>query len=167
MDLVSALRVLAPPVILAAVTGVAVAAMATVGAPPPTSGVAVTVQGGALVTGPEAGMVPGTAGPLTVHLTNTGGSTVSVTAIGALAGDPVDDLGRPIVHCLPVVAIVSPLPEPVTVPAGATVSAELTVRLSATVQRACRDLSFPLGFSVTGATGVEPVTAPSAAKLAG
>jgi len=150
MKLVNVLRVLGPPVVLAAGTGLLVALMVTLsGSYPdrPARGLLVTAMSGTLVTGEDVGLLPGTLERRTVRLTNLHEVDIRVSGIGATASDPIDALGRPVTGCVPTVALVQPLASAVTVPARGTVQVELTVRLAATVQRECRPLRFQITYS--------------------
>lgn len=156
MSYVRASRVLVPPVLLALSSGLVVALMIILaGVPAERRGVdvAVLIESGTLVSGARTGIMPGTTERRTVRLSNTLDGDVVVTGVIALTSDPVDDLGRALVDCLPVVALVEPLVEPLTVPAGGTLDAELLIRLAITVQAECRDLRFPLTYSAR-TTGV-------------
>src|SRR5215470_4228239 len=93
MKLVNALRVLVPPVALAAGTGLVVALMITLWGPNadrPARGVFVTAMSGTLVTGADAGLLPGTTARRTVRLTNPHEVDVRVSGINATAGGPTD-----------------------------------------------------------------------------
>jgi hypothetical protein len=151
MKLVNALRVLVPPVVLAAGTGLLIASMIALAGPPagrPARGVLVTGMSGTLIRGADAGQLPGTVERRTVRLTNLREFDTKVSGIDATASDPVDALGRPVTGCIPTVALVQPLASAVAVPARETVEIDLTVRLATTVQRECRALRFQLTYSV-------------------
>lgn len=154
MNLVNALRVLVPPVVLAAGTGLLIALMITLSGPPvnrPAAGVLAMATSGPLVTGEDAGLLPGTVERRTVRLTNLREVDVQVSGVDAMASDPIDALGRPVTGCVPTVALVQPLASAITVPAHGAVEVDLTVKLAATVQRECRSLRFQLTYSVTAA----------------
>lgn len=155
MKPVNALRVLVPPVALAAGTGLLVALMITLSGPyadRPARGVLVTGISSTLITGEAVGMLPGTVERRTVLLTNLHEVDIRLSGIKATASDPVDALGQLVTGCIPVVALVQPLASVVTVPARGSLEVELTVRLAATVQRECRSLRFPLTYSAQSAT---------------
>jgi hypothetical protein len=155
MSPVSVLRTLAPPLALAAGTGLMMALMIALSgtSPQPAVGILVAADGGAVITGGVTGLLPATTQRRRVWLTNLRDSEVRIVAVKAMAGEPVDADGRPVTGCLPTVALVRPLPAALTVPAHGTIEVELTVRLAATVQAQCRRLRFPLDYSATTGTG--------------
>jgi hypothetical protein len=156
MKPVDVLRVLAPPVALAAATGLLTALMTTLLGPYPDrqdGGVLVTAMSGPLVTGEDTGLLPGTVQRRTVRLTNLREVDVRIGGIGATTSSPVDALGQPVSGCVPTVALVQPLATAITVPALGAFEIELTIRLAPTVQRECRSLRFPVAYSVQTVTG--------------
>lgn len=139
------LRTLVPPVVLATGTGLVVALMITLsGSPDGRPGsVRVSTHGLLIVSvgGQDGGLYPGATEIRIVRLTNPNDVEIEVTSVGAVAEHPAG--------CLTTVAQVQPLGEPVRVPPNGSRDVTVTVRLAATVQRACRNLRFPLAYSAT------------------
>jgi hypothetical protein len=149
MTAAKALRVLAPPVVLAACTGLMVALMIALADPAPDGRpVDVLVRSAqGLLIAESAGLYPGTTQTQVLRLTNPNDVEISVHALTAVAGNPIDRHGRPVTGCLPVIAQVEPLGEPVRIPPSGSHDVTITVRLAATVQRACKQVRFPLFYS--------------------
>lgn len=148
-----ALHALAPPLMLAAGTGLVVALMVGLSGSHgegSTGGVRVKSQHSLLIAevdGQDAGITPGTIEARSVRLTNPNDSEVQVRGITAATGTPVDRHGRPVAGCLPTVAQVQAIGAPVRVPPNSTRHIAISVRLAATVQRACKRLEFPLVYA--------------------
>jgi len=169
MPFTSLVRLLAGPVLLAVVTGVAAAIMMLVFGPSETR--TFTYRTPAYDTQDWGRIIPadpdtatsqditvtdlggptpaaGRSQPRWARLTNPNRHDVLVTALRAAVGAPVDRNNRPVAGCPSDSLRLEPPPVPVTVAAMSTVDVAVTARLAADAPAACRGVRFPVTFAV-------------------